>query len=64
MFGTAGLGGVLGAIYTAAGIGGLIGPPVAGALIDATDGYTLAILLAGALTLAAFGVLLKLPPDD
>ncbi len=63
VFGTAGLGGVLGAIYTAAGVGGLIGPPVAGALIDATDGYTSAILLSAALTFAAFGVLLRLPPD-
>ncbi|MDH3301150.1 MAG: MFS transporter [Acidimicrobiia bacterium] len=34
LFGTVGLGGVLGALYTAAGVGGFIGPPTAGALID------------------------------
>ena len=34
LFGTVGLGGVLGALYTAAGVGGFAGPPVAGALID------------------------------
>ncbi len=34
LFGVAGLGGVLGALYTAAGVGGFIGPPAAGALID------------------------------
>ncbi len=64
VFGTVGLGGVLGAIYTAAGIGGLIGPPLAGTLIDATDGYTAAILVAAALTFAAFATLLALPGDD
>ena len=35
LFGTLGLGGVLGALYTAAGIGGLVGPPVIGVVIDA-----------------------------
>jgi len=34
LFGTVGLGGILGALYAAAGIGGFIGPPVAGAMID------------------------------
>ncbi len=34
LFGTVGLGGVLGALYTAAGFGGFVGPPTAGALID------------------------------
>ena len=58
-----GLGGVLGAIYTAAGIGGLIGPPLAGSLIDATDGYTVAIVVAAGFTFAAFAVLLRLPGD-
>ncbi len=38
LFGTMGLGGVLGALYTAAGVGGFVGPPTAGALID-TVGY-------------------------
>jgi predicted MFS family arabinose efflux permease len=30
LFGTTGLGAILGALYTAAGVGGLIGPPIAG----------------------------------
>jgi len=33
-FGTVGMGGVLGALYTAAGLGGLVGPPTIGAIID------------------------------
>jgi MFS family permease len=61
VFGTTGLGGVLGAIYTAAGVGGLVGPPAAGALIDATGGYRPAIMAAMALTFCAFGVLTRLP---
>ncbi len=60
-FGPQGLGGILGAIYTAAGLGGLVGPPLAGALIDAADGYTSAIVAATALTFGAFGVLSRLP---
>lgn len=61
LFGTVGLGGVLGAIYTAAGVGGLVGPPAAGALIDATDRYSLTIAIAGCFAAAAFVVLLTLP---
>ena len=45
LFGLAGLGGVLGALYTAAGIGGLAGPPLAGLLID-NAGYRAAIVAA------------------
>jgi len=41
LFGTVGLGGLLGALYTAAGIGGLVGPPLMGAIIDAS-GHTAA----------------------
>jgi len=33
LFGTVGMGGVLGALYTAAGVGGLIGPPTMGRII-------------------------------
>lgn len=40
-FGVVGMGGVLGALYTAAGVGGLIGPPTIGAIIDAS-GHTAA----------------------
>ncbi|MEM9516957.1 MAG: MFS transporter [Actinomycetota bacterium] len=60
-FGTEGLGGVLGALYTAAGVGGLLGPPIAGAVIDRTDGYTAVIVGAMVLTVAAFAALLALP---
>ncbi|MEM8925278.1 MAG: MFS transporter [Actinomycetota bacterium] len=44
-FGIAGLGAVLGALYTAAGIGGLFGPPLIGRLID-DAGYTTALVVA------------------
>ena len=53
LFGLAGLGGVLGALYTSSGIGGLVGPPLAGGLIDATGSYTTAIVVALVLALAA-----------
>jgi len=46
LFGLAGLGTVLGALYTAGGAGGLIGPTVAGWLIDATGSYRPAIVFA------------------
>ncbi len=60
-FGVYGLGGVLGALYTGAGIGGLVGTPLAGAVIDRTDGYTVVIIGAMLLTFAAFAALLVLP---
>ncbi len=41
--GVAGLGSILGLLYTAPGLGGLIGPPLAGWLIDGTDTYRWAI---------------------
>lgn len=59
IFGPVGLGGVLGAIYTAAGVGGLIGPPLAGELIDAF-GYRTSLLACCGFGLAAFVVLLPL----
>ena len=34
LFGTVGLGAILGALYTAAAVGGLVGPPIIGAVID------------------------------
>jgi MFS family permease len=46
LFGLSGLGAILGAMYTASGVGGLVGPPVAGRLIDHTDGYEAAIVFA------------------
>jgi len=61
IFGVIGLGGILGAIYTAAGVGGLIGPPLMGAIIDAF-GYSTALVLAFTLGAVATVVLfLALP---
>ena len=60
LFGTVGLGTILGALYTAAGIGGLIGPPVAGEIIDRAS-YSAAIVVAMVLTAAATASLFALP---
>ena len=60
LFGTVGLGAILGALYTAAGLGGLVGPPAAGALIDRTS-YATTIVVAMSLFGAATAVLLLLP---
>jgi MFS family permease len=62
--GVAGLGSILGVLYTAPGLGGLIGPPVAGWLIDRTDSYRWAII--GCLICAVLSVALLtgLPVDD
>lgn len=59
LFGTAGMGGVVGLQYTAAGIGGLIGPVVAGRIIDAA-GYAWAIGASGVVALLSFVALLFL----
>lgn len=56
LFGLAGLGGVLGALYTAAGIGGLAGPPLAGLLIDDV-GYRFTIVVAMAVALSSVPLL-------
>lgn len=61
-YGTIGLGGVLGALYTAAGLGGLFGSPLAGALIDATS-YRLTILVSLIITAGAAAVLFLLPQE-
>lgn len=59
IFGPVGLGGILGALYTAAGLGGLAGPPAMGFLIDRL-GYTSALLVAFGMGVAAFLLLLPL----
>jgi len=59
LFGTAGMGGVVGLQYTAAGIGGLVGPIAAGRVIDA-HGYWWAIGGSGVLALLSFVALLFL----
>ena len=62
IFGLAGLGGIMGALYTSAGVGGLIGPPLAGMLIDYTNSYTVVIVLAMLLSLSSFSCLLAIKP--
>ena len=63
LFGVRGLGGILGATYTAAGLGGLIGPPIAGLLIDSTDSYTPTIVLCLVCGLVAFAIVSYVPSD-
>jgi len=60
LFGTIGLGAILGALYTSAAVGALVGPPLAGEVIDRAS-YSTAILMATALTAAATAVLFALP---
>jgi len=60
LFGTVGLGAVLGALYTAAAVGGLVGPPVVGAVIDGVS-YSAGIALAMVITAVATAVLFLLP---
>jgi MFS family permease len=62
LFGTEGLGGTVGALYTGAGIGALFGPPLAGFVVDATGSYRPAIVGAMVLEVAALAVILTLKP--
>jgi len=62
LFGTEGLGGTTGALYTGAGIGALLGPPLAGLVVDATGSYRPAIAGAMVLEVAALAVILTLKP--
>ncbi len=57
LFGTVGLGAILGALYTSAAIGGLVGPPIVGSVIDHVSyaaGITMAMVLTAASTLVLF----------
>jgi MFS family permease len=58
LFGTAGLGGTVGILYTSAGIGALLGPPLSGVLIDVTGTYTWAIVAALVFEIVSLGILL------
>jgi MFS family permease len=58
LLGVAGLGSILGVLYTAPGLGGLIGPPTAGWVIDHTDTYRWAI--AGCLVSSGIALVLLL----
>jgi MFS family permease len=60
LFGTQGLGVMLGALYTNGAIGTLLGPPICGAIIDRTGSYLIAIGFTLLATIAAFVVLLWL----
>ena len=60
-FGVVGMGGVLGALYTAAGVGGLVGPPTIGAIIDASS-HTAAQITALVSGLLGTALLLTMRP--
>jgi predicted MFS family arabinose efflux permease len=60
LFGTVGLGAILGALYTAAAVGGLVGPPVVGSVIDHAS-YAAGITLAMVITAVSTAVLFLLP---
>ena len=60
LFGTRGLGVVLGMLYTSSAISTLLGPPLCGAIIDHTGSYRIAAAFTMALTAGAFAVLLPL----
>ncbi len=60
LFGTRGLGVILGTLYTGSAIGALLGPPFCGAVIDRTGSYRPAILFTMAITIASYVILLPL----
>ena len=62
LFGPVGLGGVLGALYTAAGLGGLVGPPLAGEMID-RFGYGPTLVVAFGFAMVGAAILVPLRPD-
>lgn len=62
--GVAGLGSILGLLYTAPGIGALIGAPTAGWLIDVTDGYRWSIVWCLVAGFFAVMLLSGLPVDQ
>ncbi len=62
--GVAGLGSILGLLYTAPGIGALIGAPTAGWLIDTTGSYRWAIAWCIATSAMSVALLTGLPVDE
>ncbi|MEO6654083.1 MAG: MFS transporter [Ilumatobacteraceae bacterium] len=62
--GVAGLGSILGVLYTAPGLGGLLGPPAAGWLIDRTGTYRWAIIACLVCAATSVALLTGLPVDD
>jgi uncharacterized protein YjiS (DUF1127 family) len=57
LYGTQGLGRALGRLHTGGGFGCLVGPPVAGAVIDLTDGYAAAIAMSAVVVFGSWGLL-------
>jgi MFS family permease len=57
LYGTQGLGRILGTLQTAGSFGCLIGPPVAGAVIDLTGGYGAAIVMSAVMVLGSWALL-------
>lgn len=57
-FGVQGLGGLLGVLYTSAALGSAVGPPLAGALISGSGGYTTTIAGCCAVATVALAVVL------
>jgi MFS family permease len=64
LYGAAGLGRLLGVLYTSGAMGGLLGPPLAGLLIDLTHSYTVVMLLCSLFALGGWAILgaLDRPP--
>ena len=60
LFGTRGLGVILGTLYTGCAIGTLLSPPFCGALVDRTGSYRIAILFTMAVTIVSYVILLPL----
>jgi MFS family permease len=54
LFGTRGLGVILGTLYTGSAVGMMLGPPFCGLLIDRTGNYRWAILFTMAATIASY----------
>jgi MFS family permease len=57
LYGTRGMGRILGILHTGGGVGCLIGLPIAGAVIDLTDGYTVVIALSAAVVFGSWALL-------
>ena len=63
LFGTEGLGGLIGLSYTGAGFGGLVGPPLAGLIIDRSGSYRWAIAASLVFALSSWAALWPVGPD-
>jgi MFS family permease len=63
LFGVAGMGMVLGVLYTSTAVTTLVGPPIVGGIIDRTGSYGLGILFTLAVTMSGFLILFALRPQ-